>query len=175
MQMSEENSFGDMLNTAIRRMGWTQQQVADMFDTAVNRVTVNRWVKDIQHPSDYHLKQFVTILGLNEEEADALFRAARLEPPKKHNLSSRNRLFTGRENYLEQVVDHFKAETTIALSGLPGIGKTQLALEYAHRCYRTKMYSAVLWLNADKASLQSSYADLAEVLKLPEQDERELV
>jgi tetratricopeptide (TPR) repeat protein len=174
MQMSEENSLGEMLNTAIRRMGWTHQQVADKFDPAVNRVTVSRWVRDFLRPSDYHLKQLVAILGLNEEEAYALFRAARLEPPKKHNLSSRNRLFTGRENCLELVAKHFKTDTTVALSGLPGIGKTQLAHEYAHRCDRTQEYSAVLWVNADKASLQSSYADLAEALQLPEQDEREL-
>jgi len=172
--MSEENSLGEMLNTAIRRMGWTHQQVADKFDQAVNRVTVSRWVRDLQRPSDYHLKQLVAILGLNEEEADALFRTARLEPPKKHNLPRPNRLFTGRENYLALVAYHFKAETTVALSGLAGIGKTQLALEYAHRCDRTKVYSAVLWVNADKAALEASYADLSEVLQLPEQDEREL-
>jgi hypothetical protein len=43
----------------------------------------------------------------------------------------------------------------IALHGLGGIGKTQIALEYAHRY--EKLYSAILWVDAkDRTVLESS-------------------
>src|SRR5207253_585940 len=92
-----------------------------------------------------------------------------------HNLPfDRNLLFTGRENQLNDIGKHLKESHRVALSGLAGIGKTQLALEYAHRGYAAKDYLAVFWVNADEASLQISYAKLAGKLDLPEKDEQDL-
>ena len=57
-----------------------------------------------------------------------------------------------------------------ALHGMGGVGKTQLALEYAYR-YGGEYY-AVLWLPSEEpAALASAYAGLAGKLGLPEQDE----
>jgi len=84
-------------------------------------------------------------------------------------------LFTGRENQLNDIGKLLKENYCVALSGLAGIGKTQLALEYAHCCYEAKVYQAVFWVSAaDEASLQTGYATLAEKLDLPERDEQEL-
>jgi NB-ARC domain len=179
VQMSEENSFGYILKSFRVRKGtkrgtqWTQEQFGARLDPSVSRVTINRWETNVCLPTLEHLEQLVTVLELNEEDTIALYSAAKLEPPKRRNLSPRNRLFTGREKYLEQVANHFKTDTTVVLSGLGGIGKTQLALEYAYRHF-PNVYRAVLWVNADKAALQASYADMAEVLRLPERNEREL-
>ena len=58
---------------------------------------------------------------------------------------------------------------TQAISGLGGVGKTQLAIEYAHR--HAEHYDAVLWVVADTpATLATGYADLARALGLPEAD-----
>jgi len=47
------------------------------------------------------------------------------------------------------------ARLLIALHGLGGIGKTQIALEYAHRY--EKLYSTILWVDAkDRTVLESS-------------------
>ena len=85
----------------------------------------------------------------------------------------RNPYFTGQETALTHLHSQFRADKsatsmqTQAISGLGGIGKTQLALEYAHR-YRNE-YKSILWANADTIeSLVSDYIALADLLGLPE-------
>lgn len=82
-----------------------------------------------------------------------------------------NRFFTGREQTLEQLSSFFSswkaANTPIAaLSGLGGIGKTQVVLEYAYRSSHT--YQAVFWLNASsQETLVADLITLADALGLP--------
>ncbi len=57
-----------------------------------------------------------------------------------------------------------------ALQGMPGVGKTQLALKYAER--HRQDYAAGLWVSAaSRESLLSGFAALARVLNLPEQNQ----
>ncbi len=85
----------------------------------------------------------------------------------------RNPYFTGQETTLTHLHRQFRADKsaasiqTQAISGLGGIGKTQLALEYAYH-YRNE-YKSILWANADTIdSLVSDYIALADLLGLPE-------
>src|SRR2546430_2394136 len=53
-----------------------------------------------------------------------------------------------------------------------GIGKTQLALEYAYRYHQD--YQAVLWARAESTeALVSSYITIAALLRLPEREAKE--
>jgi len=85
----------------------------------------------------------------------------------------RNPNFTGREELLRSLraalTSGRPAAVTQAIAGLGGVGKTQLAVEYA---YRHKSYYSVVWLvrSEDPATLTSNYADVAEELGLPEKD-----
>jgi tetratricopeptide (TPR) repeat protein len=55
---------------------------------------------------------------------------------------------------------------TQVLRGLGGVGKTQLAMEYAYRC--APAFQVIWWLRAEEpATLASDYAALAEPLGLP--------
>jgi nucleoside phosphorylase len=86
----------------------------------------------------------------------------------------RNLFFTGRDELLTQIHTHFQTQqaTALALSGLGGIGKTQIALEYAYQHHQD--YQAVLWSLADThESLVSGYVAIAGLLKLPEKDEKD--
>jgi hypothetical protein len=84
----------------------------------------------------------------------------------------RNVSFTGREALLEELHRALTRGAAVALTGLGGIGKTQLALEYAYR-HRGE-YRVVWWVRADDgATLAADYAGLAAALGLPEREARE--
>jgi hypothetical protein len=90
----------------------------------------------------------------------------------------RNPFFLGRDNDLTQLRAHLQAGQATALSqpqaisGLGGIGKTQLALEYAYRYHRD--YKAVFWARAESAeALISSYMAFADLLRLPDRRAKE--
>ena len=90
----------------------------------------------------------------------------------------RNPFFTGREDTLAHLHAALKSTKTAsltqaqAISGLGGIGKTQIAIEYAYR-YRED-YKAIICINASTLdTLRNDYKTLATVLHLPEHDDPE--
>lgn len=85
-------------------------------------------------------------------------------------IPQRNRNFTGRKELLERLHAGIATQVTAvvphALHGLGGVGKTQVAIEYAHR-FRGE-YDLVWWISADQpVLLRSSLAALAPHLGLP--------
>lgn len=64
------------------------------------------------------------------------------------------------------------AALTQALAGLGGVGKTQLAIEYAYR--HAADYAIVWWLRSEQSTtLAAEYAALATALNLPERNAKE--
>jgi tetratricopeptide (TPR) repeat protein len=100
-------------------------------------------------------------------------------PRTLHNLPfAPNPAFTGREAELERLGEHLQKRggvaltQTVALHGLGGVGKTQLAVQYAWK--HLGGYEAVLWLRADSPeALDANLAALAGVLSLPEVSAKE--
>jgi tetratricopeptide (TPR) repeat protein/transcriptional regulator with XRE-family HTH domain len=90
----------------------------------------------------------------------------------------RNLFFIGREDMLARLRRQLQAGETMALSqvqaisGLGGVGKTQVALEYAYR--HAQDYQAIFWTRADsRDALVAGFLQMAHVLNLPERDERD--
>ncbi len=88
----------------------------------------------------------------------------------------RNAFFTGRISLLEQLRTAFLSSTAgvfvQTLNGLGGIGKTQIALEYAYRYCAA--YLAIFWVAADpRGDLLADFVSIAQFLHLPEKDEPE--
>ena len=96
------------------------------------------------------------------------------EPGATKKLPPRNPSFTGRDQLLRDLrtalISGGPAALTQAISGLGGVGKTQLAAEYAHRY--AGQYEVVWWVRAEEpAMIAEEYAQLAAALKLPEKGE----
>src|SRR5437016_5846442 len=71
------------------------------------------------------------------------------------NVPQRNKNFTGRTELLADLRERVTAEVTAlvphALHGMGGVGKTQLAIEYAYRY--ASHYQVVWWVPADQTAL----------------------
>jgi tetratricopeptide (TPR) repeat protein len=84
------------------------------------------------------------------------------------NLPRRNRLFSGRAAPLASL-EALLAESTVAITGLGGVGKSQIALEYAYQ--HVDEYSLLWWVHADDAAaITADYVALAQALDLAEKD-----
>ncbi|HTW00812.1 MAG TPA: FxSxx-COOH system tetratricopeptide repeat protein [Streptosporangiaceae bacterium] len=98
------------------------------------------------------------------------FQSSRRQPGaptlRLWNIPARNLAFTGRDDLLAAVGERLSAghaAVVQALHGMGGVGKTQLAAEYAHRCAGS--YDLAWWINAEQGGLiGDQIADLGEAL-----------
>ena len=90
----------------------------------------------------------------------------------------RNLFFTGRKEILTQLRNSLaEAKTTsiqpCAINGLGGVGKTQVAIEYAY-LYSSE-YQTILWVKAEKReTLIDDFVTIAHLLNLPEKNNQDL-
>jgi tetratricopeptide (TPR) repeat protein len=87
------------------------------------------------------------------------------------NLPQINTNFTGRSKDFITIKNNFTKRNigviTQSIVGSGGIGKSQLAAEYAYRAINNKEYDAVLWLTADSPNkINDTYVELANRLNI---------
>jgi tetratricopeptide (TPR) repeat protein len=83
-----------------------------------------------------------------------------------------NPFFTGREKVMAEVEKQLDTSGVVALTGLGGVGKTQITAQFAHE--HRNQYSAVLWASAaSQEALVSDFAAIARLLNLPQRDEKD--
>jgi DNA polymerase III delta prime subunit len=90
--------------------------------------------------------------------------------------------FTGREAQLDQLGKWLKSSSTqwtvrCLIHGMPGVGKSQLALEFAQRAFETQEYSYILWISAStEEKLTQGFVSLLDKLNIrdtsPDQNAR---
>lgn len=88
---------------------------------------------------------------------------------------ARNLYFSGRAGELQEIAATLKAGTNgtngLAIVGAGGMGKTQLALEYAY--HAREEYRYVFWVLAEsRDTLNFAYNDIAELLDLPGKEQQ---
>jgi tetratricopeptide (TPR) repeat protein len=92
-------------------------------------------------------------------------------------LPERQPAFVGRENVLGEIRETLtdgavRGSGAVALYGLGGVGKTQIALEYAHR--HSHEYDVVWWVPAeDRVGMASAFGALAKGLRVAVTDDQE--
>jgi CobQ/CobB/MinD/ParA nucleotide binding domain/NB-ARC domain len=106
-----------------------------------------------------------------EDRAAAMPRYPGTEPRVLRGLAARNERFTGRENDLGELRDQLRSSSRavvrpLTLLGTAGVGKTAIALEYAHRFMND--YDLVCWIPCG----QSEEIDLRVAEILPALKER---
>lgn len=177
-----------LLCTARKERGWTQQYVADRIGAPL-ALNVTRWERGITVPSAYYVERLcrlfdksVSELGLLQSPQKASFTISTSASDISSELSrpwnvpfSRNPFFTGRSDLLTTLHEQLNKGQQAAfvqfqaLTGLGGIGKTQIAIEYAYR-YRGEYY-AVFWVRAaSHDTLVADFVEMAHLLQLPERD-----
>jgi tetratricopeptide (TPR) repeat protein/transcriptional regulator with XRE-family HTH domain len=198
MKKAAQATPNQRLSREREQRGWSQQEVADHLGTTP--VNVSRWERGLTTPGPYFRRKLCAlfgkpakVLGLvddtvgtpGEQGRAAAFPEQAAAPLLAtsgtalwHVPHRRNPFFAGREDVLQRLYETLAAggaaalPQALAISGLGGIGKTQVALEYAYR-YRSD-YRAVLWVRADSREvLAADLADIADLLHLPEATEQD--
>ncbi|KFZ24198.1 hypothetical protein V502_01323, partial [Pseudogymnoascus sp. VKM F-4520 (FW-2644)] len=84
---------------------------------------------------------------------------------------SRNTDFVGRGFYLKQLIAKLDPRSfagtcpRVALDGLGGVGKTQIALQFAYQIQETSLECSVFWVQAsDATTFNNSYREIAQKL-----------
>lgn len=104
--------------------------------------------------------------------------AEAIVPDTPHNLPfERNDYFTGRIEALAYIRQQLSEKKRAAISGMGGLGKTQIALEYAYR-YRPS-YRHIFWVRAeDDAGIIAGYCKIATLVNLwakQEEDQQTII
>src|SRR6266568_1125947 len=175
---NELPSFGALLKTFRKRRHLTQQQLAEAI--GMQRHAIGRWEQgDVLPASKTMVLELAKHLCLDEQETRWLLEASlTVLSPYWHVPFPRNPFFTGREEILEALHTQLGVDRTVALTqstalhGLGGVGKTQIALEYAYR--HAFEFNAVFWIEAETSeSIISGLLAVAEVLQLPGRDNKD--
>jgi tetratricopeptide (TPR) repeat protein/DNA-binding XRE family transcriptional regulator len=167
---------GKLIRRARELLGLSQEELAPKINAAA--ITVSRWEREEgQGPNLFHQRNMAELFGLEVEELGYLPAVADQASQRPWNVPfQRNPYFTGYGEVIEDLHRRLSAEkegvAIETISGLGGIGKTQLMLEYAYR--KRDNYQAVLWLRADKQELlEEDLAQAAKLLEVPEARKRQ--
>ena len=131
-------------------------------------------IQDCQHQEVIELIKLINIQPMRYASSNSLESSIHQSEERFHNLPrTQNALFHGREDLLARLESLLKpsdkstSPNNVVLYGLGGVGKTQIALQYAWS--NITYYDTVLWVSAESSlKLAESYGALAHQLGVPE-------
>lgn len=169
-------SFGELVKQYRKRKKVTQRQLAVQLGVHYNSIWA--WERGDHLPETRGMVlELARHLALNDQDTRHLLEASLTAVPLTWTVPyTRNPFFTGREEVFQVLhkalhPSHIHRSHSCTLSGLGGIGKTHLAVEYAYRSINE--YTAIFWISAEtRESIISSFIAIAAVLNLPEAQEQ---
>lgn len=134
-----------LLRRARQEHGWSQQEIADLIG-ATHAFMISRWEIGTAIPGPEYRKKLCALFGKSLKELG--LAKQQVEPEAEYELAqapisdstmpfrlTTSQPFVGRDQLLADLVQQLcgqEPQQLIALYGLPGIGKTTLAMELAH-------------------------------------------
>lgn len=135
------------------RRGWSQSYVAEKVDS--QPLAVSRWESGTTFPSPHYRTKLCELFNKSAAELSLIPLAEKDERIQIHPVydSAIPRLpspeLVGRKELLTELKHRLlyeRGETTLALKGLPGVGKTAIAVTLAHdEEVRTAFSGGILW------------------------------
>ncbi len=182
---------------------WSQQKVAR--DLGTTQHNVSRWELGVTTPGAYFRAKLCVLFGKSAQELGLVEEYSPCTTTEREPSSTeepsfsltkmpmlwtvpyvRNPYFAGRDTLLDQIAQHFSPERANdqrrvaliqpqAIKGLGGIGKTQVAVEYAYRAQERDPWMHILWINAaSEETILAGFVSLAELLPaFPAKDEKD--
>lgn len=176
----ESLPFGDLLKTLRKRRKLTQHGLAQRLGKHIN--TIGTWERGECLPNGKSMVlELAKTLRLDEMETKQLLEASLTALAPYWTVPyQRNLFFTGRKALLTALHTHLalqyattQAQTQLAaLYGLGGVGKTQLAVEYAY--LHALEYQAIFWIEAENVeTITGSFQQIARHIHLSEKQDRQ--
>ncbi|MGZ3630746.1 MAG: tetratricopeptide repeat protein [Ktedonobacteraceae bacterium] len=139
---------------------WSQQDVADHIGTT--HLNVSRWERGLTKPGPYFRSKLCSLFGKSEQELDLASTPASSSPLHAETTSASIEALldpaiplqpairlVGRDTELARLKKRLLTSGNVALTalnGLPGVGKTALAIELVHDdAIRTHFSDGILW------------------------------
>lgn len=151
-RISEKVTPNHKLKTERELRGWSQKYVAEQI--GADHYYLSRWERGVIAPSPYYRQKLCELFGKNAEELgllreetdqeskaepgeelDAVVTDARLNDPAIPPPFANSYRLIGRDDFLQSLKQRLFDNKRVALSalnGIPGVGKTSLALALAH-------------------------------------------
>lgn len=165
---------------------WDKVDMEKMKGTFLQRLkspaqlTPTRALDNLHHVPDPGAKQLSLLRQahhmIHTQQADKLIDQVNLQLRSKTvGLPARNGAFVGRASVLQKLSDTLflserktsRRPRACTLSGIGGIGKTQVAVEFSHYLIERRLVDMVFWIEADSvAGLKMSFSKLASDLGL---------
>ena len=150
-----------------------QQTIADTSAANGSVAVAGNVVNIIAHTHVFHSCPYTCLVKVSSSSSKLILHLANVPhaPPKPvFTVDFRQDLdFVDRDDLLSQV-DRICSRTAgrAALVGLGGVGKSQLAIEYAHRVRERSPEKSVFWVHAGtQARFEEGYRTIAEEAKIP--------